>query len=273
MAKIAIVTGASRGIGRACALHLARKGFDVVVSARTLEEGEFHEYSSTLKRQAKEPLPGSLRSVAREIAALGRRALPVRLDLNSRADVEQVVERTMAALGRIDLLVNNGRYIGPGHMDLFVDTPMELLDRMVQCNTLAPLYFCKLVVPIMIRQGGGMIINVSSGAGINETPRLPGEGGWGLGYSISKAGLNRMAAGLGKELRQHRIAVVNLEPGFVATERMHVEMKDYGFDATKGVSMDVPGATCAWLATCKNPLFFAGKTVYAPDFAVEHELV
>jgi NAD(P)-dependent dehydrogenase (short-subunit alcohol dehydrogenase family) len=271
--RVALVTGASRGIGRACALHLAAKGFDVVVCARTVHEGEILEHSSTVKRSSTTPLPGSLESVAAAIEARGRRALPVRVDLNERADVERAVARTMEAFGRIDVLVNNGRYVGPGHMDLFVDTPMAALDRMVQCNTLAPLYFCKLVVPIMIGQGGGVIVNVSSAAGAKETPKLPGEGGWGLGYSVSKAGLNRIAAGLAKEVRPHGIAVINLEPGFVATERMQLEMKAFGFDAGAGVRVDVPGAACAHLATCADPLAHSGETVYAPDLVAEHRLL
>jgi NAD(P)-dependent dehydrogenase (short-subunit alcohol dehydrogenase family) len=272
-ARIAIVTGASRGIGRACALHLARRGVDVVLGARTLREGELHEHSPTVKRRSTRPLPGSLEGVAADVRALGRRALPLRLDLADRRQIEHLVGHALETFGRIDVLVNNGRYVGPGHMDLFVDTPMEALDRMVACNSLAPLYLCKVVVPIMIRQGGGVIVNVSSNAGWRETPKLPGEGGWGLGYSVSKAGLNRIAPGLAKELRPHRIAVVNLEPGFVATERMRLEMREFGFDAAAGLSVDVPGAACAFLATCADPLAYTGETVQAAELVAHHGLL
>ncbi len=117
--KVAIVTGASRGIGRGCALELAKRGFNVVVCARTLHEGQAFEHSSTVKRSKTTPLPGSLEKTAREIQALGGRALTVKLDLLDRQDVHALVDRTMSEWGRIDVLVNNARYIGPGHMDWF----------------------------------------------------------------------------------------------------------------------------------------------------------
>src|SRR5690606_14802119 len=98
--KVALVTGASRGIGRACAIELARRGFDVAVAARTVRPGEFHEYSSTLKKKATKPLPGSLEETAAEVRALGVDALPVKLDLSVREDWPAAIERTMERFGR-----------------------------------------------------------------------------------------------------------------------------------------------------------------------------
>jgi NAD(P)-dependent dehydrogenase (short-subunit alcohol dehydrogenase family) len=157
-------------------------------------------------------------------------------------------------------------------MDLFVDTPMEIFDQHFECNVLAPLYLVKLCVPAL-RSQGGVIVHVTSGAGQNETPDLPGQGGWGLGYSITKAAFNRMAAGLAKELRGDGIAVINLEPGFVGTERMAQDLKAFGFDASAGLSVDVPGEVCAYLASHPTPLAFSGRTIDAPSFAVEAQLV
>lgn len=271
--KVALVTGASRGIGRGCALNLAKRGFDVVVCARTVKEGQSFEHSSTVKRSVTTPLPGSLEKTASEVEALGRKALPVKLDLMELRDVEHAVERTMREWGRIDVLVNNARYIGPGHMDHFLDTPIELFQHHLQCNVIAPLHLIKLIAPIMIQQGGGVIINVTSGAGYNETPRDIGAGGWGLGYSVSKAAFNRIAPGLAKEFRKHRIAVINLEPGFVGTERMEADMGAFGFDASKALSVDVPGSVCAYLASHPTPMVFSGRNVNAPSFCVEVGLV
>jgi NAD(P)-dependent dehydrogenase (short-subunit alcohol dehydrogenase family) len=271
--KVALVTGASRGIGRACALELARRGFDVVVTARTVRPGDYFEYSSTVKRAATKPLPGSLEETAAEVAALGGDALVAKLDLSVRADWPAAIEQTMARFGRIDVLVNNGRYIGPGHMDPFEDTPLELIETMFLCNVFAPLHLIKLCLPIMRRQGGGVVINVTSTAGDKETPAPIGQGGWGLGYSVTKAAFNRMVPGLAKELRADNIAVIGLMPGFVATERMAIELGDFGFDASRGLPVENPGRVCAMLATAHDPLVFSGRDIYGPTFFEDHAQV
>ncbi|MBY0278910.1 SDR family oxidoreductase [Candidatus Binatia bacterium] len=268
--KVALVTGASRGIGRGCAIELARRGFDVVVSARTVRPGDSFEYSSTVKKKADKPLPGSLEETAAEVRALGVDALVAKLDLAVREDWPAAIEATMQRFGRLDVLVNNGRYIGPGHMDPFEETPLELIETMFLCNVFAPLHLIKLAVPIMKRQGGGIVINVTSTAGDRETPAPIGKGGWGLGYSVTKAAFNRSVPGLAKELRPHNIAVIGLMPGFVATERMAIELGDFGFDAAKGLPVENPGRVCAMLATAKDPLVFSGRDLYGPSFYADH---
>src|SRR5579864_4439685 len=125
---VALVTGASRGIGKAIAVHLARAGFDVALTARTVADGEAREHSSTLRRSDTRPLPGSLTSTADLVQAAGVRALTVPADLTDRASVIAAGKAVTSEWGRVDVLVNNGRYVGPGHMDLFEDTPLELLD-------------------------------------------------------------------------------------------------------------------------------------------------
>ena len=271
--KVAFITGASRGIGRGCALELARRGFDLVLTARTVTGRERYEHSSTVKQSATAPLPGNLEQTAREVQALGAAALVAKLDLSVRADWPAAVDATLARFGRIDVLVNNGRYIGQGHMDPFEETPVELIERMLLCNVIAPLHLIKLCLPIMKRQGGGIVINVTSSAGDRETPRPIGQGGWGLGYSISKAAFNRMVAGLAKEVRQYNIAVIGLMPGFVATERMAAEMGAHGFDASKGLPVENPGRVCAMLATATDPLVFSGRDIHGPTFHAEHSAV
>ena len=271
--RVAFVTGASRGIGRACALELARRGLDVVVTARTVTGAERLEHSSTVKKSATNPLPGSLEATAREARALGAEALVVKLDLAARADWPAAVDAALARFGRIDVLINNGRYVGPGHMDPFEDTAVELIEQMMLCNVIAPLNLVKLCLPAMKRQGGGIVINITSSAGERKTPAPIGQGGWGLGYSLSKAALNRMVPGLAKELRPYNIAVIGLMPGFVGTERMAAELAEFGFDASKALPVENPGRVCAMLATAKDPLHFSGKDIYGPDFHAEHALV
>src|SRR5215470_6610277 len=271
--KVAFVTGASRGIGRACAIELARRGFAVVVTARTVTGAERLEHSSTVRKSSTTPLPGTLEQTAAECAALGADTLVVKLDLARREDWPTGVGVALDRFGRIDVLVNNGRYIGPGHMDLFEDTPVELIEQMLLCNVVAPLHLIKLCLPTMKRQGGGVVINVTSSAGDRETPAPIGQGGWGLGYSVTKAAFNRMVPGLAKELRQHNIAVIGLMPGFVGTERMAQELGEFGFDASKALPVENPGRVCAMLATAADPMYFSGKDVYGPSFHAEHVLV
>jgi NAD(P)-dependent dehydrogenase (short-subunit alcohol dehydrogenase family) len=271
--RVAFITGASRGIGRGCALELAKRGLDLVLTARTVTGAERLEHSSTVRKSSTAPLPGSLEETATEARALGAEALVVKLDLVRREDWPAAVEAAVDRFGRIDMLVNNGRYVGPGHMDPFEDTPVELIEQMLLCNVVAPLHLVKLCLPIMKRQGGGIVINITSSAGERETPAPIGQGGWGLGYSLSKAAFNRMVPGLAKELRAYNIAVIGLMPGFVGTERMAAELGEFGFDASKALPVDNPGRVCAMLATATDPMYFSGKDVYGPGFHAEHSRV
>ncbi len=260
--RVALVTGASRGIGRACARHLARAGLDVAVAARTVREGE-----------AEGGLPGSLEAAADEVRAQGRRALLCPLDLLDREACAKAVAATRAEFGRVDILVNSGIFYGSGGMRPFAETPIQEYDRAFAANVVAPLFLIQQVVPAMRQAGGGIIFNISSGAGQNETRALPGAGGWPLTYSVTKAAFNRSTAGLAKELRTDGIAVVNIEPGVVATERMVLLTSQQGIDVMAGVAPDVPGAVCAHVAAHPAPMAFSGRTVDAPQFAVWAGLV
>jgi NAD(P)-dependent dehydrogenase (short-subunit alcohol dehydrogenase family) len=263
--KVALVTGASRGIGKAVAVHLARAGFDVAVAARTVSEGEAREHSSTIRRTDTRPLPGSLEETATLVEQAGRMALPVFLDLLDRASLGWAVATVLERWGRIDVLVNNGRYIGPGHMDLFVDTPVELLDRHLEANVIAPIILTKLVLAGMLERGEGFIVNVTSGAGNTDPPAPAGSGGWGLGYGMSKGALHRLAGILTVELGDRGIVAYNLHPGFVATERMAMDMAEFGFDASTGAPADVVGAVTAWLVTAPEARRLNGTWIEAQD--------
>ncbi len=271
--NVAFVTGASRGIGKGIAVHLARAGFDVAITARTVLDGESREHSSTVARSDTTPLPGSLSSTAQLVEEAGGRALVVPADILDRASLGAAAATVLERWGRIDVLVNNARYIGPGHMDQFMDTPVELLDRHLEANAMAPIVLAKQVLPSMLERGQGTIINVSSGSGISDPPAAAGKGGWGLGYGFSKGAAYRIAGILALELGDRGIRAYNLEPGFVATERIAQDMAPFGFDASVGVPVDVPAAVCAWLVTDPSAADPNGRTVNAPEVCQELGLV
>src|SRR4051794_36325647 len=270
---VAFVTGGSRGVGKGIAVELAKAGYDVVIAARTMHEGEAREHSSTLKKSDTRPLPGSVQSTVELIESLGGRAFPVYLDLLDRPSLGYAVATVMEQHGRIDVLVNNARYIGPGHMDPFHETPIDILDRHLQANAIAPLILIKLVVDQMIARGEGIVINITSGAALVD-PTLPvGQGGWGLGYGMSKAALNRVAGHLATEFRDRNVMFYNVDPGFTTTERMVMDMSEFGFDADVGAPPEVTGAVCAWLVTSSEAHSLAGTFISAQELCHERQMV
>jgi len=270
--KKAFVTGASRGIGKAIAAALAGAGFDVAITARTVEPGEEREHSPTAARSDRSPLPGSLRETAAVIERAGTTALTVPADLLDRASLGAAATTVLERWGTVDVVVHNARYIGPGHMDRFLDAPISAIENHMQGNFFAPLVLNKYFVPAMIEHGGGLIVDVTSGAGFGDPFAPAGEGGWGISYGASKAALHRVAGILGTELAAHHVRVVNVEPGFIATERIAQDMARYGFEPD-GEPPEVVGAVVAWLATSAEAVAFNGTTVFAQDFCHERGLL
>ncbi len=263
--KVAFVTGASRGIGKAIAVELAHAGYDVAITARTVHEGESREHSSTLKRSDTTPLPGSLDSTAQQIEATGRRCLTVPADLLDHPSLVSAADRVLAELGRVDVLVNNGRYIGPGHMDLILDTPIRILRDHLEANALAPVVLVKALVPQMVERGNGTVINITSGVAYGDPPAPAGQGGWGLGYAFSKGALHRIAGVLAVELRDRGIKAFNVQPGFIATERIAQDMAAFGFDASTGAPPAVIAKVCRWLLESPDAALRNGQNIEAQD--------
>ena len=199
--KVAIVTGASRGIGRAISLGLAAQGVRVVVAARTevdTSHGSPHQkYAS-----------GTIFDTTHAIEAAGGTALPVRCDVSQAADLENLVQRTLERFGRLDVVVANA---GVDCESPVVDLELDVLDRCLAVNVRGPLLLCKYALAPMIAQGvGGSVFCITSGAaqGYREGR---------VGYSMSKAALERMFLNLAEEVRPHDIAVNVLDPGRVDT--------------------------------------------------------
>lgn len=270
--KVAFITGASRGIGKATAIELGHAGFDVAITARTVQEGEAREHSSTLKVSDTTPLPGSLEGTMALIEQAGAKAMAVPADLLDDTSLGAAVATVLERWGRIDVVVHNGRYIGPGHMDLFMDTPIELLRKQMQANVFAPLIINKLVLPRMISNGGGTIIDITSGSAYGTPLKAAGKGGWAVGYGISKGAFHRVAGILKTELADKGIRIFNVQPGFIATERMAQDMKKYGF-GTDGAPCEVPAKVVRWLCTDPGAEALNGTNVEAQQFCQEHNLL
>jgi NAD(P)-dependent dehydrogenase (short-subunit alcohol dehydrogenase family) len=269
---VAFVTGASRGIGKACAVHLAAAGFDVALSARSVREGEQREHSSTLAKSNTKPLPGSLAATAALVEERGGRALVLPADLLDRASLGSAATTLLERWGRVDVLVHNGRYVGPGHMDRFLDTPIELIEKQLAGNLIAPLVLNQMLLPAMIARGGGAVVDITSASAYCDPSQPAGKGGWGLGYAVSKGAFQRVAGLLHVELAERGIRFFNVQPGFIATERIAADMAEFGF-ANTGAPADVVGAVVAWLATSPEAAAFSGKTIEAQFFCHERKLL
>ena len=269
--KVAFITGASRGIGKACAVELAAAGFDVAITARTVKEGEAREHSATVQRSDMSPLPGSLESTEELVEAQGGRAICVFADLLEPGTVGAAVTKVLERWGRIDVVVHNGRYIGPGHMDPFLDTPIDLLRKQIEANVMAPLIINQLVLPAMITQGGGCFINITSTSAYGDPINPAGKGGWGMGYGISKGAFQRIAGIIKAEHGDQGIYAYNVQPGFIATERMAQDMGSFGFFG--GVAPIVPAKVVAWLATSPEAPSLSGTTIEAQQFCEERDLL
>jgi citronellol/citronellal dehydrogenase len=186
--RVAIITGASRGIGRALALGLARAGCHVVIAAKSVEP--------------RDRLPGSIFTVAAEAQALGAKALPVQVDVREADQIDALVARTLDRFGRIDVLINNA---GALHLARLADTPVKRLDLVMGVNVRAALLCCRAVLPSMMERGWGHIINLSPPL---DPAMVPGR----IAYSISKLGVTLLTFGLAEEVRLHNIAVNSLWP-------------------------------------------------------------
>ena len=234
--RTALVTGASRGIGRAIALALAGEGYDVAVTARTVTEGT-----------GQFGLPGSLETTVADIEAMGRRALAVPLDLLDRDALVPAVERVLDGFGYLDVLVNNAIYVSDGGLGLFIDTDPVDLERRIFADLTAQLLLSQPALRAMVARGSGTLINVTAGGGRAQPTRKPGEGGWGLVYSCAKGGFHRMTAQIAVELGDRGIRCYDLEPGMVNTERVLAGGEALVFVAKFGKPPSAVGAAAAWL--------------------------
>jgi NAD(P)-dependent dehydrogenase (short-subunit alcohol dehydrogenase family) len=258
---VALVTGASRGIGRACAHALAGAGFDVAFTARTRREGEGRDDSDV---GAGAPVEGSLERTAAEVVERGGRALPLVADLLDHESLRTAAATTSQTWGRIDVLVLNAVHTGAGSMVRIQDTPVDALVTKLMANAVAQFVLVQAVLPTMAAAGGGRIIGITSYAATHEPTAPVGAGGWGYAYAASKAAFHRLAGHLAVETTGQGIVAVNVDPGHVLTERMRANAARLGLSGHySGAPPTVPASVVAWLATAAEAVELNGQTVDA----------
>jgi len=265
----ALVTGATRGIGKATAVALAEHGWDVAITGRTVRAGEGRDDSDT---GGGRPVPGSLEETGALVRSHDVDCLELVADLHDRRALDRAVARVEDAWGGVDLLVNNAVDTGPGSMVRILDLTVDRLEAKLAANVVAPFVLIQAVLPGMTERGGGLIVNVTSHTATADPPGPVGEGGWGLGYAASKAAFHRIAPLVAVELGDRGIRAVNLDPGYVETERQQVNAAALGLVGHySGAPPSVPAAVIAWLAEHPGEVE-NGQTVRAQKLALTHQL-
>jgi NAD(P)-dependent dehydrogenase (short-subunit alcohol dehydrogenase family) len=187
--RVALITGASRGLGRAVALAFAREGAHLTICARGA---------------------AALEAVAAEVRAAGQAVLAIRADVRDSRDIERVVALTLERFRRIDILVNNASELGPTPLPYLVDYAPDAFTDVLQVNVVAPFRLSQAVIRSMLTQREGVVINVSSDAAVTGYP------GWGA-YSVSKAALDGLTRTWAAELEGTGVRIHAVDPGDMDT--------------------------------------------------------
>lgn len=198
--RVAIVTGASRGIGKALAIRLAQEGADVAVAAKS--------------EQSTDKLPGSIHETADMIRSLGRRAIAIPTDVRDENAIRNMIDRTAAELGRIDILVNNAGAIWTRPI---LETPPKRFDLMVGVNVRAAYITCYYALPHMVKQKWGHVLNMCPRLTVDPSPGR-------VGYMISKLGMARLAIGLAAEHRDNNVAANTLWPRTIIESQASINL-------------------------------------------------
>ena len=247
---IAIVTGASRGVGKGVALGLGEAGATVYVTGRTTTPGAH---------------PGTIGETAAQVTALGGRGIAIACDHGDDAQVEALFARVLAEAGQLDVLVNNAFAIPDGKiLAPFWELPVSQWDTMHRVGLRSHYIGSVFAARAMIERKRGLIVNVSSfGAKIQAVN---------VAYGVGKAGVDRLTRDSARELRPHGVTVVSLWPGVVKTERLVLEHARIGFDpAQPGAESPLfSGRAVAALAADPDVAKRAGQSLVVAELAAEY---
>lgn len=240
-----MVTGASRGIGRATAFALAARGHDLILTARSTSGHARFQGTTTDDPLAGENLTGTVTEVAEQCRSLQRRVnsnarvMCLSMNLIDPDSVAAAARDALVEFGSVDTLVSNAIYQGPGVNDRFANVTIDLLRTVIEGDAVAPLILLKAFLPGMIAGGQGVFVHLTSGAA-TLTPRAPaGEGGWGVAYAMAKGAAHRVAGVLHAEHARDGLRAYSLNPGHVTTEVMRRRAEREGRPVTGGDPDDV----------------------------------
>ncbi|NIJ15658.1 SDR family NAD(P)-dependent oxidoreductase [Sphingobium vermicomposti] len=262
---VALVTGATRGIGRTIAVALARAGFAVAVTGRTMTEG-----AGRMDSMGGAPVPGSVASTVAEIEAAGGQAMGARIDLLDRASIDAGVAAVLDRWGRIDVLVNNGIYQGPVILQPVMDVALEDAERAITGNFINQFHLSRIVLKTMVAQGSGRMIFMTT---LSSAEPAANAAGVGLFYLAPKAAFNRIPDHINLEHGKDGISAFLIEPRFTMTDTLRAAMGDAAESIGQGEAARDPeetARTVVWLASHVDaPNHAAPEMINAPDFFSE----
>lgn len=245
--KVAIITGSSRGIGKAMAIAFSKEGARVVITARSVDKGA---------------LPGTIYETERKINEAGGESFAVKCDVSKESEVRNLVSQVIEKFGKIDILVNNAAV---GYYKSLQDTPLKHWDLVMKVNVRGPFICCKEVIPKMIEQKNGCIINISSSAARDVFSRVKRPDGEkrtvGTTYGASKAALERFTAGLAAEVAENNISVFALKPE-KPTYSEGVAFWNKDINENDLVSPDLYMTKSAIILAQKQPKKYFGKALF-----------
>jgi NAD(P)-dependent dehydrogenase (short-subunit alcohol dehydrogenase family) len=181
-----------------------------------------------------------------------------------------MVDTVVGKWGRVDALINNAIYQGPGRMDRVLELDLDAATKLVVGNYVNQLHLIQLVVPGMLERGGGRVVNMASATATMDPPAPAGEGGWGLGYGASKAAFLRVAGQLHVEFASQGLVAFNVDPGFTTNDKPSDDQFSKRF---RGAPPEVTGAAIAWLCSSDDALEHAGTLVYSQSLCKRMQLL